>query len=271
MKRFYTFLLAACFFLSCSNKEDIKTSLAGHWLILYPDHHLRTKTERDVYAKYQDSVVNLYGLKLIDFDAEGHFTEVDSLFKTKGKWILSNENELQLQEAGKGFNPFTTTVDGLENDTLRLTQLLPLEKEKIKVTWYLKKVEEDTLTKKLVAEETNQWRKKPARAETEAEIRKRLKSVLMYYSNYLKLVSQESSYFLIPRLHLPFRYFQHAIGMKEQMPAGFVNLFYNESDALKAYEILSQTVQKLSGQFEWAENFVVEYSLFFKKITYYVE
>jgi hypothetical protein len=272
MKPFFTSLLLTTVFLfSCSSKQDIKSSLRGHWLVLYPDHQLRTKSEKDVYGKYQDSVVNLYGLKLVEFNPEGQFTEIDSLFKTKGQWVLTNENELQVREGGRGFNPFTTTVEGIQNDTLRLVQLLPLEHEKIKVVWHLKKVDEDTLAQKLVSSEANQWRRKPAKPESDAEIRKRLKSVLMYYSIYLKLVSNESSYFLIPRIHLPFRYYQHAIGMREKITPGFINLFYNENDAKKAYEILSQTITRLSNEFEWADNFVVEYSLFFKKMTYYID
>src|SRR5829696_4776692 len=60
---------AFCFllFVSCngdSNKNPAE-AMTGNWLILYPDHHLKTRSERDVYGKYQDSIVNLFGLKLI--------------------------------------------------------------------------------------------------------------------------------------------------------------------------------------------------------------
>ena len=240
--------LTAAFFFSCSGNEDLKTSLRGDWLILYPDHHLKTRSERDVYGRYQDSVVNLYGLKLINLDENGQFTEMDSLFKRKGQWILSNEKNFQLREGGKGFNPFSTTIEGLVNDTLRLVQYLPLEKEKIKVVWHLKKVEEDTVAKKLLSVEANEWRQKPTHPETDAEIRKRLTGLLNYYSNYLRLVSKESSYFLIPRIHLPFRYYQHAIGMREEMPAGFVNLFYDGNDARKAYQVLAEKITQLASE-----------------------
>jgi hypothetical protein len=272
MKFFSTcLLLAVSFLFSCSSeKDDMKASLTGNWLILYPDHHLRTRSEREVYGRYQDSMVNLFGLKLISFNAEGKFMEIDSLFQIRGQWTLLNEKELQLREGGKGFNPFNTTIDRLENDTLRLVQQLPLENEKIKVVWHLKKVDEDTVAQKLLAPQANEWRKKPGRPETEPEIRKRLVGLLNYYSNYLKLVSKESSYFLKSRIHLPFQYYQHALGMKKEMSPGFIHLFYDENDARKAYTILSQTVDRLAGQFEWGENFVVEYALFFKRMIYYI-
>jgi hypothetical protein len=265
----FCLLFVACSLFSCSSeKEDLKTAIAGNWLILYPDHQLKTKSEREVYGKYQDSIVNLLGLKLITLDDNGEFTEMDSLFNKKGQWQLSGEKDLQLREGGKGFNSFTTEIEGLDNDTLRLIQYLPLEKEKIKVVWHLKKVGGDTLANNLLTEEGNQWRKKPVHPETEKEIRNRLAGLLNYYSNYLKLVSKESSYFLIPRIHLPFRYYQHAIGMAPQMSKGFVNLFYDENDARKAYLLLDTTVNQLANEFKWASNFVEEYGLFFKRMTY---
>lgn len=259
-----------CF--SCSSsKQDPAEFLAGNWLVLYPDHQLKTKSERDVYGKHQDSVVNLFGLKMISVKSNGEFAEADSLFKAPAKWILADEIDMQIREGGKGFNPFNATIENFENDTLRLIQYLPLENEKIKVVWHLKKVEEDSLAKKLLSPEANAWRKKPSGPEPESAIRKRLVALLNYYSDYLKLVSQESSYFLVPRVHLPFRYFQHAIGMKEKMPPGFINLFYNEEDAQKAYTILATTVSQLSNEFKWADNFVVEYALFFKRMTYRID
>ena len=269
---FYVILLCVfCVACSGADTEPDEESIAGRWLVLYPDHHLRTKSERDVYGKNQDSIVNLFGLKLLMFSADGEFTELDSLFKAPGKWLLANKSQLQIREGGKGFNPFAATIEGLKNDTLLLTQFLPLQNEKIKVVWHLKKVEDDTLAQKLFLPEANAWRKKPTSPETELQIRQRLVSLLNFYNSYLKLVSKESSYFLIPRVHLPFRYFQHAIGMREQMPDGFVQLFYSEEDAKKAYLILGETVSQLANQFKWDENFVVEYALFFKRMTYRIQ
>ena len=119
---------------------------------------------------------------------------------------------------------------------------------------------------KLFSSEANHWRKKPTAPEPESAIRKRLVSLLKYYSDYFKLVSKESSYFLVSRVPLPFRYYQHAIGLRDMQPA-FVNLFYNEDDAKKAYTILEQTINALTGKFDWNENFVVEYGLSLKKMA----
>ena len=264
-------MLSAVIFSSCGDtKADYQSELVGTWLVLYPDHQLRTKSERDVYTKYQDSLVNLYGLKLISLTEDGKFTELDSLFKRTGKWTVANENELALREGGKGFDPLATTIQNLENDTLQLVHHLSLDNEKIKVVWHLKNVEKDTIAQKLVSPQMNLWRKKPARLESDAEIRDRLVGLLSFYSEYLKLVSEESSYFLKARVPLPFNYYQHAIGMREQISPAFVSLFYDEKDAQKGYEILSQTIARFANEFEWGDNFVVEYAAFFRKMTYFI-
>jgi len=258
--------------LSCNNKKEESgiDALTGHWIILYPDHHIKTRSERDVYGKYQDSIVNLFGLKLLNLNENGGFVEVDSLLKTSGKWMAENET-FQIREGGKGFNPFKASVHGLENDTLQLLQYLPLENERIKVVWHLKKVDEDTVALKLFTPEMNEWRKKPSGPESEEALRKRLINMLLFYSDYLKLVSKESSYFLLSRVRLPFHYYQHAIGMREEMSAAFVNLFYDEDDAKKAYDLLQATIQLLKGRFQRDENFVVEYAQFFKRMAFYLK
>ena len=264
---FFITALVIFLFFSCTSKPDVSESVSGNWLILYPDHHLKTNNERDVYGRHQDSIVNLFGLKLISITADGRFTEADSMFKAPASWALSNKNDFHIREGGKGFNPFNASFEAFENDTLRLVQKLPLENEKINVVWHLKNVDDDTIAKKLLSPGANKWRTRSLTPESESAIQQRLVSLLNYYSDYFKLISQESSYFLVPRVHLPFRYYQHAIGMKDEMPAGFISLFYNEDDARKGYQILQTTLLRLANNFEPGENFVVEYGLFFKRMA----
>ena len=51
------------------------------------------------------------------------------------------------------------------------------------------------------------------------------------------------------------------------MQPAFINLFYNDDDAKKAYTILEQTINALTNKFDRNENFVVEYSLFLEKMA----
>lgn len=261
---FFCFLIFfSC--LSCkSSQKNLEASLYGNWIILYPDHQLRTATEREVYGKFQDSIVALYGLKLITLDENGGFREVDSLLKPTAKWIFTNDSLLKIREGGRGFNPFNTSFKNLKDQTLQLTQFLLLEDEKIKLVWHLKKIEEDNEAAYLFRDSSNQWRNKPASPENEKSIRKRLSTMLNFYGDYFKLVSKEAIYFSPARVPLPFRYYQHAIGMAPKMTPAFQAIFYNQADALHAYSMLEQTIGELGSTFPREENFVAEYGLFLK-------
>ena len=259
----YSLFVSGC---SSPGAKDLSEILPGNWLIVFPDHQLKSQEERKAYGKYQDSIVGLYGLKLLSIKENGEFVEIDSLLKVPARWTAGKDGQLVVQEGGKGFNPFKISFKEFSNDTLRMVQYLSLDDEQIKLVWHLKKISADSQAAKLFFSEANHWRKKPTAPEPESAIRKRLVALLNYYSDYFKLVSDESSYFLVSRVPLPFRYYQHAIGLRE-MPPAFVNLFHNEEDAKKAHAILGQTINALANRFEWDENFVVEYGLFLKKMA----
>ena len=55
--------------------------------------------------------------------------------------------------------------------------------------------------------------------------------------------------------------------MTPTVPQAFHQFFYNSEDSGKAYLILSQTLSAMTGEFDWGENFVVEYGSFLKKMA----
>ncbi|HUC81343.1 MAG TPA: hypothetical protein VMR70_10530 [Flavisolibacter sp.] len=268
---FYFALLVLFIFYACSSvKEKSADALTGNWLILYPEHRLTSYRQREVYGRHQDSLISLYGLKLIKLQSDGQFVEIDSLNPRGAKWNLQ-DRVFKVQEGGKGFNPFTTRFTDLENDTLKLTQFLRLEGEKIKVIWHLKKIDDEAKEAVLFSEEANSWRKVPAAPETPDAMRKRLAAMLDYYGNYYALVSRESIYFSPARVPLPFQYYQHAMGLQTAMPPSFARLFYNADDARKGYLLLERTLGALSNQFERGDNFVAEYGLFLKRMSLHLQ
>lgn len=217
-----------------------------------------------MYGAHQDSIVSLYGLKLISFKADGFFVETDSILKPPGKWTFTKDSLLRIQEGGRGFNPFTTLFQSFDNGTLQLIQHLPLDGEKIELVWHLKKIENDAA--QLFEPSANEWRRKPTAPETGKEMRKRVASMLNYYSDYFKLIGKEAIYFSPARVPLPFRYYQHAIGLNADLSPAFRNLFYNEADAAKAFAILQQAMRD-ANEFPRDDNFVIEYGLFIKQMA----
>ena len=107
---FFIFLfLGSCL----SKKDDVfipKDEIKGNWLILYPQHILKTDKQRKKYGKAQDSIVNIMGLKLVSFKSNGEFLQTDSLFGDHGKWTINDTGSLKITSAGKGFENFTASL-----------------------------------------------------------------------------------------------------------------------------------------------------------------
>lgn len=266
-------LLVVCLISSCKTppKEEPVPStgdIPGHWLILYPKHVLKTTEQREVYASAQDSLVSLFGLKLIGFGTNGDFLQVDSSFSTPGKWMVKENNQVMVKQGGKGFEGFKGEFLEIRNDTLRIAEQLKLEDETIQVVWYLKRLD-DKSVKTFFGEQQNWWRKKPAAVEDEAALKKRLKAILEYYSVYFRLVSKESAYFSQTKVPLPFKYYQHAMGIRKlSSDMSFCQLFYDEANAQQAHTILSKTMKDIEHErFPSGRDFVIEYAHYMKKLA----
>ena len=248
-----------------SNETITKEEVTGNWLILYPQHILKNDVQRKIYGKNQDSIVNLMGLKLISFGKNGEFLEVDSLFGDHGKWMMDDSLRFNIRAEGKGFKDFNGKLDGLLNDTLLVSEIITIENEPMKLMWHIKKISSDHDGADLFKLNKNLWRQKPTRNETGEEIKKRVISMLQYYSLYFKVVSVESIYFSPVRVHLPFTYYQNGVGLKS-FNAGdpFTNYFFTNADAKKGYDVIKAVVEDTKYQdFPSGKNFVIEYSEYF--------
>jgi hypothetical protein len=252
-------LLLLCL-VSCNNKSEqdqLREDLAGNWLVLYADHKLINDEQRGIYGRMQDSIISIRGLKLITFYDDGSFQQLDRLDK-KGKWGISGK-EIYIDDGGEGFDDFKTEFFDFKENTLRTVQYIREKDESFKLVWHLKKVSGSSLFK----ENTNTWRRKPGKPETDEEIKTRLSAMLKYYADYYELVSKESSYFIPSRIVMPFQFYQHAMGLtpfNDKTPFG--KLFYDSTQANTAYLYLDHTFDKLKSEFPSKENFVDEYAIF---------
>jgi hypothetical protein len=243
---------------SLSKQERIHKDLTGHWLVLYADHKLTSDAQRRLYGGVvQDSIISLRGLKLVTFMKDGSFQQVDAPGKT-GKWAVNNDNDIYIMDGGRGFDNFKTEFFDYDNKLLRSIEYLPINNERIKLVWHLKKIDSSFLFEPA----NNEWRKKATKPETDAEIKARLSAILDYYTKYYRLVSKESSYFIPERVVLPYTFYQHGMGMKsfyEESP--FAALFYDSTEAKTAYDLLTKAMNS-ADDFPSGSNFVEEYSLF---------
>ncbi len=260
------------FFSSCTfwqtREQDPVKAIAGNWLILYPEHELTTPDQRRAYTKAQDSIVSLLGLKTISFLEGGAFFQSDSIFKPVGNWHFNPENKnLFIRNAGKGLDFFKGTFSGIRRDTMQVVETIVLDREEIKLTWFLKRIA-DKKRSALFTTVGNWWRK-AVNAENNEQLKSRMKAMLDYYSLYYEMVSKESAYFSQSRVFLPLRYYQHSIELKPfSETSSFSQLFKNPQQAKYAYYILVAAFEKSkSEKFPAGQDFVIEYSMFIKRLA----
>jgi uncharacterized protein YfkK (UPF0435 family) len=240
-------------------ENKISDSISGNWIIIYPEHQLKNEKQKKLYASIQDSIISLYGLKLISFKNNGHFRQMDSL-TNNGKWEIENTSVIIVANGGRGFDKFKTTFTAFNKGVLQLTEYVNWKNEKLRLLWQLVKVE-DQFSDNLFSDAANVWRHKPGKSERPAEIKNRLAAMLNYYSVYFKLVAKESDYFIGTRVILPFEYYQHSIGLNDfDSTSHYASCFYNIQEAEKSYEYLQDLISILKSEFPKKDNYVEEYS-----------
>jgi hypothetical protein len=254
--------------LSCGSEkveETVSETISGNWFVLYPDDELTTEEQEKEYAVIQDSLTALKCLKLISFSDRGVFTQADSI-SIKGRWGTKDEEYVRVTDGGRGFDNFKTTFSGFEDGVLKLTEIVNSGGEKLKFIWHLKKIDKGDAVK-LFDPQQNKWRVKPARPESDEEIKSRLVEMLEYYSIYFKLIADESSYFIPGRIILPFKFYQHGIGMKFfDERSLFASLFYSKEQAKKAHLFLDMILGDIKNDTQ-KKSFSEEYSLMLKQMT----
>lgn len=264
----YLYFLFAVLFFSCassSKKKSIHDQITGNWFVLYPDEDLNNEKLEAIYARTQDSLVTLKGVKLISFYDNGTFMQWDSI-PVKGRWGTVEE-KIVVNGAGKGFDNFKARFSGVEDGVLKLDELLLIEGEQLKLTWHLKKITGGKAAD-LFTEEKNSWRKVPVQDESIVQIKKRLSAMLSYYAVYFSLIAEESSYFMPIRVMLPLKFYQHAIGMKPYDDTHrFVSLFYSPEQAKQAYELLKEVVNGSDENYKQLKSYSEEYAIMLEKMA----
>lgn len=252
----FILLIVSC--SSLSEQDKLRNKVTGNWLVMNLDQYPENKRQKKVYEKVQDSIETQNELKLVSFFEDGIFQQMDSLNK-KGKWTITPYNEVYIMDGGKGFENFKTKLFDSRDGLLQLDEKMYIEGESIKLTWNLKKVKEPGL----FGADNNAWRNKPQRPESAEEIKKRLSVMLNYYSLYFNVVNKESTYFIPVRVMLPFRYYQHAMGMGNYKPqSAFSNLFFDSTQSKQAYYFLENTIRTLRHDYPSGTDFIDEYASF---------
>ena len=125
----------------------------------------------------------------------------------------------------------------------------------------------------LLAPEQNQWRLKPKKRQTDAEIRQQAKAHLDYLIKYFECVkANKQTYFETGLVSSPFVFYSHGLGLSKGNPSAkrWQDYFYDQRDANRAFEQLKKSV-KTMDKYPKASTFTEEYLLAFRKMRTYFE
>lgn len=254
---FFSLILLA----ACTDKQTGKPAaiIPGNWIVLYPEEELQTREQETVYAQTQDSFTGIRCLKLLRFTTDGKFRQLDSVSIT-GTWKINDKQEVDVQNGGRGFEPFTARIKSYTDNQLQLTELAEARGQQLQLNWHLLRIDKGD-PQQLFDDAMNKWRYKPARKESDNEIRERVALMLAYYAVYFNLLSEESSYFIPGRVILPVNLYQHGIGLKEfDEKSKFAALFYNTEQAKFAWYVLDAAIDNTHTDFRKKDSFTAEYA-----------
>jgi len=251
--------------------ENLNAVVEGNWFLL--DMKPETPLYDSSYTKMEDSISRIYTHKMIRLEKGGAFTDVDSLFNGKGKWLVVDNNYLAIAKAGKGFELFIGSFKGYDPSD----QLLELRhkinrgvgNDSVPVIWQFKKIDSENRWFHLFSDSSNSWRKRPLTPESEATLQQKLSMMLAYYADYFELVSEESDFFMTWRIPLPIKFYAHGVGLKslEKAP-GFEEFFFDKADAEKALILLKNALRLQTQPYPKRDNYTLEYAAYLKILAH---
>jgi hypothetical protein len=263
MRVFYIIIILL--FVSChslSDKQKKEKDLTGNWLVLYPRRDMSSSDGRQLYARIEDSLKALNGLKLVNFSKDGNFAQFDSLL-SNGKWMFTEAGELAIADGGKGFGHFRAVYHAYDKKVLQLKEKISVHGEPLTVVWHLKKIDDEKAESALFGEKANKWREQPKQIESDTEIKDRVAAMLRYYSAYYDLLAHHSNYFIPQRVLIPFKFYQRGMGLPKFDSSGqFTRFFYSVRQAKQAHHYLDMSMSILGSSYPHADNFAEGYSMF---------
>lgn len=269
------FLLLISFLLglaSCHNKKD---KFEGVWLA-YKVENMRLDNLTGSYNGMQiqdfrgkghllDSFLQVEEYRLLGFQNDGTLLDDSEIMgQKKGSWKLSDNKKQLLLKSARG----NETFDILKLKKNAIVIKKRFEKSKDSILYTLVPFQND---------KTEDMKKcfeylmtKPAQAETDEQIKMRLKNALEFYSLYFHIINTDVQVnsFKPARIYLPISYYSNGIGLKPFSPdADWVYLFYNSQDAAKAYEHLNLALKKVGVFPSHGNRFALEYAEVFKEMA----
>lgn len=178
------------------------------------------------------------------FFPDSTFTELDGYFTTHGKWSVLENSKIQFGEKTLTIDKFSMKKENrfleatIFNRSDNLNSVLRfVESEKTLVDYKNDPFHENQ----------NQWRQKPIRKESNEEIRNRLLNYILHYASILDAsIKREKNTVSFAHSMGIIQVFRGGIGRvpKNKVINDWTNCFYDEDDAMKAYDLFSSYLNR---------------------------
>lgn len=270
-----TCILLLLMAIGCAEKDSRKrpganeqeASIIGNWLIYqiglkedYEDQNLLKDTLSAIKTSNE--------LGTMTIGADYSFLTEDTLGKQlKKHWQLLPPDMIGFKEDDDLFEIVKTT-----DSTLTLSRRIDTKNGATDVLFACKRIDPEKYNgKDLSTADLNSWRNKPIAAESNEQLAKRITSLLNYNHIYILSISNSpSDYFNTKRFHLPFRYYNGGMGLKDfDSTTSFSQLFFNGADAKKGYDILKESFNVRDYPKE--KDYMLAYAAFMKGMAEVIE
>ncbi len=255
-KLFYPLLILLLLITSC---QDRKERLARIWLFDRIDFVDNEKTSADFNADIVHPM-DISGESFLNLQADGRYTSYFGYFDA-GRWDLKGSS-LELNSGIGMSQAFTLKYVGKE---------LVLYYQPRLAKYTFRPGTQIGLTDKNnpFLQSSNNWRTKPGREETEAQIRARLLNYLSFWENYFSWGAQNNiSRLEVNNIDSPLRFYANGFELIpfDEEPYNWKNHFYNDSNAREAYTQLSEVISRSHIKWPDTDNRFLMFSSVFRQM-----
>jgi len=240
--------LLSALITSCGSGKKAKNEplrVEGSWVALYSRLDKEMEDSRDLYNEVKDSLLMLHGLKLLRFEPDGKIYQADSIMAAPGSWALTPEGILLIRNAGLGMERLMGQDAQLKDGKMIVAHPVKVKGQLLKVNWYYARLDEKDAV--LLDKEQNTWRKMLPADATEKQVAEKIVKILRYYGHYFHVIGREANYFYAERMIVPFKYYQHGVGLQNfSMENRFARQFADSVQATKAWDIIRKGFYRIS-------------------------
>ncbi len=232
-------------FSDCKKEEDLLVDqIIGSWRLAEVIAYDRENNDVDKTVKSMLGNQLISNGYVLHFFPDSSFTEIDGYKANLGKWASLNNQMIRTKH-------FNLTIKEFQKSTSREFLILDINHRGENLKSTLKFVKEGKSLEDFTTDpfypDHNLWRIPPEEKESEEEIQQRLLNYILHYAYILK-ASEEREHQTVSFSHSLglIQVFRGGIGRvpKNRIKQEWINCFYDEDDAMKAYALFSSYLKK---------------------------